>query len=78
MIDIVEFETMGSKEIKFGKNKFLEVARKRVKTEEGESEIISLSKGTFTPSGQKMFKQGFGFPADKELVDSLVEALGAV
>lgn len=75
---MVEFETVETKEIKFGNNKFLEVARKKVKGEEGESEIISLSKGFFMQNGQKRFKQGFGFPAEQETIDGLIEALEAI
>jgi hypothetical protein len=52
---MVEFETVDTKEIKFGNNKFLEVARKKAKTPEGENEFISISKGFITPTGQKRF-----------------------
>jgi len=72
---MVEFETIEAKEIKFGNNKFLEVARKKAKTEEGESEIVSISKGFITQTGQKRFKTALGFPADQEVIDQLAEAL---
>ena len=42
---MVEFETKETREVKFGNNKFLEVARKVAKTPEGENEFISISKG---------------------------------
>ena len=72
---MVEFETIEVKEVKFGNNKFLEVARKRAKTEEGENEIISVQKGFIDAQGQKRFSKGLGFPAQKEIVDGLIEAL---
>jgi hypothetical protein len=72
---MVEFETVESKEIKFGNNKFLEVARKRAKTPEGENEFISISKGFITPTGQKRFKNALGFPAEDEIKNGLIEAL---
>ncbi|HLE07978.1 MAG TPA: hypothetical protein VI933_05195 [archaeon] len=72
---MVEFETITAKEIKFGNNKFLEVARKKAKSEEGESEIISISKGFVNQMGQKRFKNALGFPADKAVVAGLIEAL---
>ncbi len=75
---MAEFETIEAREVKFGNNKFLEVARKKVKTPEGESEIISLSKGFFAQTGQKRFKSSFGFPADKDTVDGLIEALQSI
>jgi hypothetical protein len=75
---MVEFETVESKEIKFGNNKFLEVARKRAKTPEGENEFISISKGFITPTGQKRFKNALGFPAEEEIKSGLIEALQAI
>lgn len=76
---MVEFEVISTKEIKFGNNKFLEVARKKAKTPEGENEFISVSKGFFVPgTDQKRFKNALGFPAEKTIVDSLVEALQSI
>ena len=75
---MVEFETVESKEIKFGNNKFLEVARKRAKTPEGENEFISISKGFVTPTGQKRFKNALGFPAEDEIKSGLIEALQTI
>lgn len=74
----MEFETVESKEIKFGNNKFLEVARKRAKTPEGENEFISISKGFVTPTGQKRFKNALGFPAEDEIKNGLIEALQTI
>lgn len=75
---MVEFETKDSKEIKFGNNKFLEVARKVAKTPESENEFISISKGFITPLGQKRFKNALGFPAEDEIKSRLIEALQAI
>ncbi|MFH1229197.1 MAG: hypothetical protein V1678_02100 [Candidatus Aenigmatarchaeota archaeon] len=75
---MVEFETIESKEIKFGNNKFLEVARKKAKTPEGENEFISISKGFVTPTGQKRFKNALGFPAEDEIKSGLIEALQTI
>jgi hypothetical protein len=72
---MVEFETITTKEIKFGKNKFLEVARKKAVSPEGENEFISISRGFMTPNGDKRFKNALGFPAEKDIVDQLVAAL---
>ncbi len=72
---MVEFETIETKEVRFGNNKFVEVARKKAKTESGENEIISISKGFYTQTGEKRFKSGLGFEASKEVVNSLVSAL---
>ncbi len=78
VIQMVEFETKETKEIKFGNNKFLEVARKIAKTPDGENEFISVSKGFITPTGQKRFKSALGFPADEQLKKDLIEALESI
>jgi len=75
---MVEFETIETKEIKFGNNKFLEVARKKAKTPEGENEFISISKGFVTQSGQKRFKNALGFPAEENIKNGLIEALQSI
>lgn len=72
---MVEFETLETKEIKFGVNKFVEVARKKAKTPEGENEFISISKGFFTQTGEKRFKNALGFEANKNIINKLVKAL---
>jgi hypothetical protein len=72
---MVEFETKETKDVKFGNNKFLEVARKIAKTPEGENEFISISKGFIAPTGQKRFKNALGFPAEASIVKGLVSAL---
>jgi hypothetical protein len=75
---MVEFVTVTAKEIKFGSNKFLEVARKRARTPEGETEIITVGKGFVAFNGQKRFKNSLGFPAQKSLVEDLARALQSV
>ncbi len=41
----VRFETIRSEKVNFGRNNFLEVARKRGTTSEGTKEFISVSRG---------------------------------
>ena len=76
----VEFKTVKEETEKFGKNNFLEIARKVAVTEEGENEFISLSKGFFSPEGEKRFSRGknVSLPADKELIDKVIESLKKV
>ena len=75
---MVEFETVKAEELKFGKNNFIEIARKKAKTEEGENEFISLSRGFFLPDGTKRFKKSIAIPTDKEMVEFIVKALNSV
>jgi len=72
---MVEFETINAKEVQFGNNKFLEIARKRAKTEQGENEIITISKGFTSPDGSKRFKNALGFEASEETKQAIIEAL---
>ena len=78
--DEVQFETVKAEEIKFGRNSFIEVARKKAKTEEGENEFISISKGFFMPDGAKRFSKGknVSLPFEKEVVEDLADKLKQV
>ena len=63
----VEFQTLKAEEVKFGKNNFLEVARKKAVTGEGENEFIAISRGFFLPDGTKRFKKSITIPDDKAI-----------
>lgn len=66
---MVEFQTVKAEEKKFGKNNFLEIARKKAVAEEGENEFIAISRGFFLPDGTKRFKKSLAIPDDKEIKD---------
>jgi hypothetical protein len=66
---MVEFQTVKSEEVKFGKNNFLEIARKKAIAEEGENEFIAISRGFFLPDGTKRFKKSLAIPDDQEIKD---------
>lgn len=70
---MVEFETLKSEEIKFGNGKFIEVARKRAISEEGENEFISLSTGFFTTDGEKRYRKSFTVPLDDNVRKFIAE-----
>lgn len=74
---MVDFETIKTEEVKFGNNKFLEVARKKAVSENGETEFISIARGFFTPTGEKRFKKGssVALPVEKEVVDFVSKKL---
>ena len=76
----VEFETVKSEEIKFGRNSFVEIARKKAKTDEGENEFISISKGFFLPDGTKRFSRGknVSIPNEEEVVVELAKKLKSI
>ena len=66
---MVEFQTVKAEEVKFGKNNFLEVARKKAVAEEGENEFIAISRGFFLPDGTKRFKKSLAIPDEQEIKD---------
>lgn len=72
---MVEFETIEGTEVKFGNNNFIEVCRKKAVTDEGENEFVSLSRGFFTPDGERRYKKNFAIPNDPEVVNQIVEGL---
>jgi len=65
--DGVKFDTVKAEEVKFGKNNFIEVARKKAIVEEGENEFIAISRGFFLPDGTKRFKKSIAIPDDEHI-----------
>ena len=77
---MVEFETIKEDEKKFGTNNFIEVARKKAKSDEGENEFIAISRGFFAKNdGSKRYTKSIAVPVDGDLVEfiktSLTEAI---
>ncbi len=64
---MVTFETIKAEEVKFGKNNFLEVARKKATSEQGENEFIAISRGFFLPDGTKKFKRSIAIPDEPDI-----------
>lgn len=75
---MVEFETVKAEEVKFGKNNFLEVARKKAISEEGENEFIAISRGFFLPDGSKRFKKSLAIPDEAEIKDFVAKNITAL
>ena len=63
----VEFETVKAEKVNFGRNNFLEIARKRAKTLDGTNEFISLSRGYYLPDKTERFKRSLTIPDDPEV-----------
>lgn len=63
----VQFETIRAEKVNFGRNNFLEVARKRAKTAEGTNEFISVSRGYYLPDKSERFKRSLTIPDDPEV-----------
>ena len=72
---MVEFQTIKAEEVKFGNNNFIEVARKRAVTPEGQNEFVAISRGFFAPDGSKRFKRSFTIPDNMEVVNFVCEKI---
>ena len=74
---MVEFQTIKKEEIIFGenKNKFVELARKKAITPEGENVFISLSSGFLTQEGERRYIKSFTVPIDDDVVDFITKHL---
>ncbi len=77
-METVEFETLKAEEVKFGKNNFIEIARKKAKAETGENEFLAISRGFFLPDGTKRFKRSIAIPNDKSIVDFVADKLKSI
>ncbi len=69
----MEYETVAVEHVDYGRNKFLEVTRKRILSED--SEFINIAKGYYTPKGDRRYQRGIGFPINEELIEALVATL---
>jgi hypothetical protein len=72
---MVEFETIRAEKKEFGRNNFIEVARKKARTEDGENEFISVSRGYFLPDGTERFKKSLTIPDDPAIKDFVAEKI---
>lgn len=80
MAEKVEFKTVKSEEIKFGRNSFVEIARKVAVSDEGENEFISISRGFYGTDGSKRFSRGknISLPKEDEVIADLADKLKKV
>jgi len=70
---MVEFETLKAEEIKFGKNSFIEISKRKVKTPMGENEFIAISRGFYLPDGAKRWRASIALPNEKEKRDEIAK-----
>lgn len=74
--DMVDFETIDFKNIPFGKNNFIEVARKRaVLGNGGNTEFISISRGYFQQNDEKRYKNSVTIPVEEEVRKQIAQYL---
>ena len=74
----VQFETIRAEKVNFGRNNFLEVARKRATTPEGTKEFISVSRSYYLPDKTERFKRSLTIPDDPEVRAFVAEQIRAL
>lgn len=74
----VDFVTIGSDKISFGRNNFIEVARKRAVTDDGENEFISISRGYYLPDGTERFKKSLTIPDEEEIKEFVINRISSL
>lgn len=72
---MVEFKTVKAEDVKFGSNNFIEVARKKAVSEQGEREFISISRGFFLLDGSKAWKTSVTIPDEKDKLAKIADLL---
>ncbi|MCD6171631.1 MAG: hypothetical protein J7J36_04365 [Thermoplasmata archaeon] len=72
---MVEYEIIEGKEIKFGRNNFIEVAKKKAISEEGENEFVSISRGYYLEDGTKKWKASIALPREKEKREEIADLI---
>lgn len=72
---MVEFETIQAEEIKFGRNNFIEVSRKKASSDNGDVEFISIARGFYLSDGEKGYKSSITIPLDQEKRDQIADLI---
>lgn len=72
---MVEFETLKSKEVKFGKNSFIEISKRKVKTPIGENEFIAISRGYYLPDNTKRWRASIALPNEKDKREKIADII---
>ena len=72
---MVEFEIITVEEVEFGRNNFIEVARKKAVGDDGEREFVSLSRGYHLPDGTKKWKASITLPDEEEKREKIAELI---
>jgi hypothetical protein len=72
---MVEYETIEAEEIKFGRNNFIEIARKKAVSEQGENVFISISRGYYLDDGSKKWKASIALPTEDDKREHIADLI---
>ena len=73
---MVEFETIEAEEIKFGRNNFIEISRKKAVSDGNNIEFVSIARGFYLTDGEKGWKGSITLPSEKEKRQKIAELIG--
>jgi hypothetical protein len=76
----VTFETVKEEKITFGKNNFIEVARKRclAPDQDSDNEFVAVSRGFFLPGGMPRYKKSIAVPLDSAIRERMAELIRTI
>ena len=75
---MVEFETVKAEEVKFGRNNFIEISRKKAITDNNETEFISIARGFYLADGEKGWKSSITLPSEEDKRDKIAELIKTI
>ncbi len=75
---MVEFETIKAEYVKFGRNNFIEIARKKAIGDNGDREFLSIARGYYLPDESKRWKASITLPDEKEKIEDIVKLLKSI
>ena len=75
---MVEFKTIKAEEIKFGRNNFIEISKRRVKAPTGENEFIAISRGYYLPDGEKRWRSSIALPNEKDKREKIAKLIASL
>ena len=75
---MVEFETIKAEYVKFGRNNFIEIARKKAIGDNGDREFVSIARGYYLPDESKRWKASITLPDEKGKIEDIVKLLKSI
>jgi hypothetical protein len=75
---MVEFETIKAEEVKFGRNNFIEISRKKAVTDNNETEFISIARGFYLADGEKGWKSSITLPSEDEKREKIADLIKTI
>ena len=72
---MVDFQTIKAKEVKFGKNSFIEISKRKVNTPVGENVFIAISRGYYMPDKSKRWRASIALPNEKAKREKIADLI---